>query len=251
MPDAEFPRPVQEYLQLHFALPPPERPHVILNMVASADGKAAVEGTESPLSSPVDKLVLQTLRVHADAILNGAGTARSSGANPRIREPRLRAARERMGRGDSPLQAVLSGRGDLPLDAPFLTRTDFRVVVFVGSRAGAAAVERLRTAGRPIEVLPGGGAALPELLRRLRHGYGVNLLLLEGGPSLNAGFFHQGLVDEFFLTISAHIVGGKETITPVEGEPFDAPGMPALDLISALPNPETNEVYLHWRTRPS
>ena len=247
MPETALPLPVQAYLRLRFSPAPPERPCVILNMVASADGKAAVEGNESALSSPTDKLVLQSLRVHADAILNGAATARSSGANPRIRDARLQAAREQMGRGAPPLQAVLSTRGELPLAAPFLTRRDFAAVIFVGATATASQMDRLRATGRPLEQLPEGKAELPELLWRLRHTYGVALLLLEGGPTLNSGFFHEGLIDEFFLTLSGHIVGGRETITPVEGEAFAGAKMPLLDLVSALPSPETNEVYLHWR----
>jgi riboflavin-specific deaminase-like protein len=249
MIDAALPLPVQEYLRLRFPAAPGDRPYVILNMVASADGKAVVEGSESALSSPTDKLVLQTLRVHADAILNGAATVRQTGASPRIRDGRLRAVRAERGHPAPPLQVVLSARGTVPPDATFLTRRDFGAVLFLGVEAEPQQVERLRQTGRPMEVLPAGDERLPELMRRLRTRYGVDLLLLEGGPTLNAACFHRGLVDEFFLTVGPHVVGGAATLTTVEGLPFDAASMPALELVSALPSPPTNEVYLHWRVR--
>lgn len=244
-----FPASVEAYIALRFPEPPAGRPYVILNMVASADGKAAIEGGEAALSSRADKLTLQSLRIHADAILNGASTARMTGANPRIRDPRLQRERAALGRSEPPLQVVVTEYGAIPLDALFLRSRTFQSVLFTGAATLPDQVERLRSSGRPVEVLPPGEAAMPELLARLRLRYGVKLLLLEGGPSLNASFFHAGLIDEFFLTIGPHIVAGRETLTPVEGRSFTAATMPALELISALPSKESNEIYLHWRVR--
>jgi len=216
-------------------------------MVASADGKAAVDGTESGLSSPTDKLTLQALRVHADAILNGASTARATGVNPLIRDERLRAERERRGRGRPPLQALVSSSGALSVDAPFWRRNDFDLVVFVSSSASPVQIAALRATERSIEVVPDGAEGLVEVMRRLRRRYGVGLLLVEGGPTLNSALFHAGLIDEFFLTVSPHIVAGRETITTVEGLPFSSAALPSLELVSTLPDPNTSEAYLHWR----
>ncbi len=248
--DAPLPHPVPAYLGLSFPPPPPDRPYVILNMVSSADGKAAAAGTEAPLSSPVDKLVLQTLRVHADAILNGAGTARATGVNPGIRDARLRQRRQEMGRPDAPIQCILSASASLAADAPFLRRKAFRLVIFAGEEAPPERLAALSASGREVELLPSGPKLLRELVRRLRHSYGVRLLLLEGGPTLNSGFFHERLIDEFFLTLGPHIAGGRDAPSPVEGEPFGPHSMPGLELMSAYPNEATSEVYLHWRIQP-
>jgi len=244
-----LPSPVPEYLALSFPAPMPDRPYVILNMVTSADGKATAGKTEAPLSSPTDKLVLQSLRVHAGAVLDGAGTARSSGVNPTIRDARLRQVRESMGHTGPPLQAVLSGSANLPPDAPYLRREDFPLVIFVSETASPQRIAALSATGRNVEALPAGPAGLPELVRRLRRHYDVRLLLLEGGPALNSQFFHAGFVDEVFLTLSPHIADGRGTPTAVEGESFPPESMPALDLISVYPSPETSEVYLRWRVR--
>lgn len=240
-----LPEPARRYLDLRFPEPPHDRPYVLLNMIASADGKAAVEGNEAGLSSPTDKLVLQSVRAHADAILSGAGTARATGANPLLHDPRLQAARRRLGRQQPPLLAVLSRFGELPLDAGFLRRRDFQAIIFLTETSPAG--QALRTTDRRVEVLPVGPGALLEMLRRLRQQWDVRQLVLEGGPTTNAAFFHAGLIDEFFLTVSGSIVGGRDTITPVEGEPFGRVSMPRLQLLSAMPVELTSEVYLHWR----
>lgn len=247
---SSLPGPAAAYLRLSFPEPPQDRPYVILNMVSSADGKATAGATESALSSATDKLVLQALRVHADAILNGAGTARLTGVDPSIRDERLRRLRRgAIGKKDAPLQALVTSRADLPPSAPFLRRPGVRLVIFVAGAAEPANVEALKATGRPVEEVAAGPAGIDEMLRRLHGSYGVRLLLVEGGPSLNASLFHAGVIDEFFLTLAPHIVGGRDTITLVEGEAFTAEAMPALELLSAIPNAETSEVYLHWRVR--
>lgn len=248
MAEIELPPPARAYAALRFPDPPAGRPFVYLNMVASADGKAIAGVDEAPLSSATDRLALQSLRVHADAILNGAGTVRATGASPLLRNAELRAIRRAGGRPHPPLQVVLSRRGTLDPNLALLQRRDFNAVIFVTELAEAAQIERVRDTGRGVEILPATNT-IPELLSRLRESYEVRQLLLEGGPTLNAAFFHAGLVDEFFLTVSPHIAAGRDTITPVEGDPFAPSELPQLELRSAIPVADTGEVYLHWRVQ--
>ena len=78
--------------------------------------------------------------------------------------------------------------------------------------------------------------------------YGAGVLLLEGGPSVNAEFFALGAVDELFLTVGPVVVGGRETLTPVEGETsFGLDGLKRLRVASAVVNEETDELYLRYR----
>lgn len=244
-----LPSPALEYCLLSFPSATDDHPYVILNMVASADGKATAGTDESALSSSTDKLVLQSLRIHADAILNGAGTARTTGVNPAIRDARLQRRRQLLGRDGPPIQAVLSVSGVLPADASFLHQDAFRVVLFVNERAQAERVEALRSTGKDVRMIPDDESDLSEVVRTLRQEYGVRLLLLEGGPGLNAEFFHKRLIDEFFTTVGPHIVAGRDVPTIVEGMPFDPSSMPSLELVSAYPSAATSEVYLHWRVR--
>jgi riboflavin biosynthesis pyrimidine reductase len=76
------------------------------------------------------------------------------------------------------------------------------------------------------------------------------VLLVEGGPTLNGELFERGMVDEFFLTLGAVVVGGQRMLTPVEGK--RAPSQETvtrLEVLTAVPNPETQEVYMHDRVR--
>jgi hypothetical protein len=58
------------------ALAPPDRPYLVINMVASADGRATLHGRTEELSSPADKEVFFALRRSVDAVLVGTGTLR-------------------------------------------------------------------------------------------------------------------------------------------------------------------------------
>jgi len=141
----------------------------------------------------------------------------------------------------------MTASGDLPLGDDFFTSSAFDSVVFATDDTPPERVEALRRTGRAVEVVPGKNA-VAEMLRILSDRYGVRSLLCEGGAYLNGHLFDAGLVDECFLTIAPRIVGGDVAITPVRG---DRAGSFAetwpLTLVSAVPNPETGEVYLRYR----
>jgi 2,5-diamino-6-(ribosylamino)-4(3H)-pyrimidinone 5'-phosphate reductase len=240
--------PVPEYLALRFPPPFAQRPYIVVNMVMSADGKAVAGQTESALSSGADKLVLQSLRVHAGAILNGAGTARATGLNPSIGDVRLRNYRsQQLGMDSPPLQAVVSASANLDSQARFLRQDSFRVAIFVGTGAPATKVADLRNSGSDVHVTSQGPSGLSELMQVLRSQYAVRLLLVEGGPSLNAELYHAGFIDEVFITVGPHIVGGRDVLTTVTGDAFASDSMPKLELVSVYANPASSETYLHWR----
>src|SRR5258707_13438783 len=56
-----------------------DRPYLALNMVATADGRAAVNGSAVGIGSPAGKHLMRELRAEADVVLHGAGTG---GADP-------------------------------------------------------------------------------------------------------------------------------------------------------------------------
>src|SRR5690606_5222948 len=90
------------------------------------------------------------------------------------------------------------------------------------------------------------------MLRHMRQAMGAHLLLVEGGPHLNGELFDAGLVDEYFTTLGPVVVGGQPTLTAVMGQhPPSLDATNHLDLVSAVPNPGTGEVYLRYRRRGS
>ena len=240
---------VPDYTALTFPGPPADRPYVIVNMVSSVDGRVTVEGTERGLGSPHDRRLMRELRVHADVTLNGAGTLRASGTSSRLGDPALEALRVARGRTPSPIAAVLSGSGDLPLDRAFFTARDFDAIVYLSAAASAERRAAIEATGRRVAALPATDA-IPAMLAHMRHELHAGLLLVEGGPTVNGDLIDRGCVDEFFLTLGGVIVSGNGVKSAVQSD--RAPSLEALtrlELLSAVPNGETDEVYLRYRVR--
>ena len=244
-----LPVPRPDYTALDLPPPPAGRPYVLLNMVMSADGKVVVEGTEQGIGSKVDQRLMRELRVHADAVLNGASTLRASGTSSRLGDEGLEALRIGRGKPRFPVALVISRSGRLPLERLFFTARDFPAAVYLSSAAPPERRAAIEVTGRPVHLVPEGDE-LPAMLRHLRSELGVGVLLCEGGPDVNAQLWALGLVDEYFLTLGPVIVAGRDTITAAEGErAFRRDELPKLALVSAAPNEETGEVYLRYRVR--
>ncbi len=186
------------------------RPHVALNMVSSVDGRAAIGARSGGLSAAADRALFHALRAATDAVLVGAGTARSEGYGRTIRDPATRRARERAGRAAEPIACIVSARLALDETLPLLREPESRVVIVTASERSlpdvAAGVDYVRAATRD------GAVDLPEALRDLGERFGVRHVLCEGGPTLNADLFAAGAVDELFLSLAPIVAGGDDPL---------------------------------------
>src|SRR5688500_3170791 len=61
---------------------PPDRPWVLLDMVASVDGRISLGGRVGALSTPPDKALFRHLRCLSDVVLVGAQTVRAESYGP-------------------------------------------------------------------------------------------------------------------------------------------------------------------------
>lgn len=185
---------------------PAGRPYLVVNMVASLDGRATREGRVGALTAPADQAVLYHLRTQADALLVGAGTARAERYGSLLPDLGLRDKRRHEGLLEQPLVAIVTARLDVPPDLPLLDEGDARVAVLTSAPgelpATRARVDYVRSGAAD------GGMALAPLLATLRERHGVRSVVCEGGPTLNAVLFAAGLVDELFLAIAPKVVGG-------------------------------------------
>jgi riboflavin-specific deaminase-like protein len=218
---------------------PADRPYLALNMVATADGKAAVQGRTVAISSKTDRAVFHNLRTQADAVMAGAGTLRSERYAPLVKTDELRAKRVREGLAPNPLAVIVSGRLNLPVDMPLLQDPNSKVVILTHSQdeltGHKAHLDYLRSEHDPLDLRP--------FMRRLREEYGVRSILCEGGPRLNASLLPYGLVDELFLTISPTIAGGENALTIVAGAPL--PELMQLERVWVME--AGSELYLRYR----
>ena len=208
---------------------PAQRPYLVLNMVATVDGRATVAGRTAPISSVADRQLFHALRTRADAIMIGAGTLRVERYGRMVRDPHRREQRRAIGLQGDPLAVVVSASLDLPSDLPLLQDPDSRVVVITASDAAlegcAAQVEYVRC--NPVD--------LPGALARLRSEHGVRSILCEGGPRLNASLLAAGLIDELFLTTFGVLAGGEGALTIVGDTPVsDDPAPAKLELLWLL-----------------
>jgi riboflavin biosynthesis pyrimidine reductase len=172
--------------------PRDDRPFVLLNMIATADGRATIAGRTAPIANRADYELFHALRARCDAVMVGAETIRVEGYGPMEQ-----------------LAVVASRRVELPTETGLLAAPGNRVVIVTPSAATlpptAAHVEYLREAD------------LATALRRLRDGYGVASIDCEGGPRLNATLVPAGLVDELHLVIAPKLAGGADPLTIYSG----------------------------------
>lgn len=196
------------YAELDFPEPPPHRPHVYLDMVASVDGAATIEGRTRGLGGEADRVAFSRLREWCDVVLVGAETVRVEDYGPARPSPEARRRRQDRGLAPTPRLAVVTASAALNPGSRLFTEAaeDSRTLVFAVASAdddriaALAEVADVRTIGDDRVDL---GAALAHLREE-----GVRRILCEGGPSLNAELLRRGLVDELFLTVSPQLVGG-------------------------------------------
>jgi len=179
--------------------PPAARPFVLLNMIATLDGRATIAGRTAPLANRADYELFHALRERVDAVMVGAETVRVEGYGPMAQ-----------------LAVVVTRSVDLPVDRGLLAAKDNRVVVVTPSPDRelppcAAAVSYLREAD------------LALALRRLRDEHGVHSIDCEGGPGLNATLLPAGLVDELHLVLAPKLAGGLAPLTILSGGALEPP----------------------------
>ena len=237
-----------DYTELLFPPAPLDRPTVILNGVMSADGKAVIKSTEQGIGSSTDQRLMRELRLHADIVLNGAETLRTSGTSSRLGFKDLDEIRQCRGK-TVPIAAVLSRSGNLPVEKQFFRATDFPAVVYLSETVSEKKRKIIEDTGRSVVVLPRNNE-IKAMLVHMRNVLNCELLLVEGGPAIYAAFYKEGCVDEVFLTIGPVIVAGEDTLSLVSGKnAFSPETVPHLELVSSIPNMETSEVYLRYRMK--
>jgi riboflavin biosynthesis pyrimidine reductase len=182
------------------------------NMVSTLDGAATgPDGRTGTINNEADKRVFGLLRVLADVVIVGAGTARAEG----YRHPRpVTGARAhlREGRSAAPTLVVVSRSGNLPLQ--LAAPPDFddagQVLLATSAAAQARAVEAAREALGESNVLVLGedGVDVSALLEHLT-GRGLRRMLTEGGPQLLRDMVAAGVLDELCLTVVPHLLAGE------------------------------------------
>ncbi len=163
------------------------RPHVIWKGAATLDGRvAAADGTSRWITGEEARAAVHRLRAGCDAVVVGSGTVLTDDPQLTVRDADGRnVARQ-------PLRVVVDRRNRLPERARVL------------DDAAPTLVSRATTPA----------ALLAELFDR-----DVRRVLLEGGPTLAAGFLRDGLVDEAVVHLAPSLLGAGPALVGNLGIP--------------------------------
>lgn len=203
---------------------PSDRPWLMTNMIASADGATAVDGVSGPLGGPADQALFMALRATCDAILVGGQTVRAEQYRPPSGgSPEVRAARS--GRGQAERQTVVVVSGSLNLDPglPLFGDPTYRPLIATAARADAGKRAALAEVAEVVDA--GDDHVDPARLLRELHRRALRLVLCEGGPTLNGQLVAADLVDEWNLTLSPILASGQAA-RPAHGPALLRPPTP-------------------------
>jgi 2,5-diamino-6-(ribosylamino)-4(3H)-pyrimidinone 5'-phosphate reductase len=188
-----------------------DRPHVLMMSEITADGKLTLrKGASSKIlmkyMAHETELLLHETRAEYDAIMVGANTIRIDNSFLTVRYVQ----------GKSPLRVIPCSMADIPLDANVLG-PDAPTLIAVAEAAPQERIDAIRTKGAQVVIAGKKHVELPLLMRILKEQFGVNKLMIEGGPTLNWHMLHDRLVDEIRLIHLPFIVGGSDTPSLVGG----------------------------------
>ncbi|HEX6791004.1 MAG TPA: dihydrofolate reductase family protein [Candidatus Krumholzibacteria bacterium] len=221
------------------------RTHVIVNMAVSVDGRINSRRREHfSLGTEYDRRLMDELRVRADAVLIGASTVRHDGHPMRIRYADLRAKRTAAKLPPHPVNVVLSRSLDLPL-SPFFDGDEIHRIVFTTRHASAARVRKFSRVAEVV-VVPGAHPSPAAVVKALAD-RGLRRLILEGGGEVHFAFAKAGMVDEWYVTLTPRLIGGKGAPSYLDGVGFLKDNHVALRLVSL--RRVGNEIYLRYRPR--
>jgi len=216
------------------------RPHVMLKLAVSADGKAGLAGRRPiAITGEAARARVHALRAMSDAVLTGIGTAL---ADDPLLTCRLPGMAER-----SPVRGVLDSALRLPLTSNLVASArEVPLWVVAGEAAPNERAEELQRLGVVVLRVASadGELDLPAVMHGLAE-HGITRLMVEAGPILAAAFVDADLVDEAVL-VRAPMSVGADGIEALEGYTLEALTRPLALVGSETAGVDTIE---HYRRR--
>jgi diaminohydroxyphosphoribosylaminopyrimidine deaminase / 5-amino-6-(5-phosphoribosylamino)uracil reductase len=186
------------------------RPHVLLKLAVSTDGKVGLAGRRPvAITGEAAGRRVHLMRAQADAIMIGVGTALADDPELTCRLPGMR---ER-----SPVRVVLDTHLRLPLASRLVaTARQAPLWVITSEAAPHPAAEVLRGAGvEVVRVTATNSLVLPEALVVLAQ-RGITAVMVEGGAILAAALVRANLVDEAVIFHGTRSIG-PDGVDALEG----------------------------------
>lgn len=192
------------------------RPHVMLKLAASADGKVALAGRKPvAITGEAARARVHRMRAMNDAVLTGIGTVLAD-------DPLLTCRLPGMGQR-SPVRAVLDTELRLGLAARIVTSArEVPLWVLTSEQAPQERALALQARGVAVLRVPIANGTLDlKAALELLAARGITRLMVESGPVLAAALLRADLIDEAALLRSAKTIG-PQGIDALEGAPLEA-----------------------------
>jgi len=221
------------------------RPHVIVNIAMSADGKISTrERRQVRISGSQDFTRVDHLKARCDAIMVGIGTVLADDPSLTVKSEECRSFRRKSGWDDHPVRIVVDSSARIPPEAAVLHKGEGKRVIAVSEKAGRDKIALLEE--KAAVVVSGEDEVdLPVLMDALGS-MGIHRLMVEGGGTLIAGLIRAGLVDEIYTYIGNILIGGKDAPTFNDGIGYTKESsFPRLSLMDARRIEEG--ILLHWK----
>jgi riboflavin-specific deaminase-like protein len=225
-----------------------QRPLVILNLAATADGKVSTNRyTPTRFTSARDKQRLLEIRGLVDAILVGRNTLETDQMAMDLPDERLRQWRRREGKSEYPLRVILSRSGNISTTLRVFEKGNAPILIYSTERM-ASSQRTLLSERATVHLTDNGEIDILWLLWHLYQHYQVRSLVCEGGPTLVKSLAQADVIDEIYLTIAAKIFGGSAApgLTGLPGEFL--PASREFGLIDI--DRGDNECYLRYQRKP-
>ena len=186
------------------------RPYVILSAAITLDGKLGVKNKRTKLSSKNDKIRVHKLRSKVDAIIIGKNTVNLDNPLLTVRHTK----------GKNPVRIILDSSGTIKSNSKIIqTCNKVPTVIVVSELISEKNLQRLRKFSLEIIVCGKNSVNIPKLLGILLK-KGIKKILLEGGGTVNWSFIKRNLIDEAIIALTPYILGGKDSVSLVEGIGF-------------------------------
>ncbi|MDD5602709.1 MAG: bifunctional diaminohydroxyphosphoribosylaminopyrimidine deaminase/5-amino-6-(5-phosphoribosylamino)uracil reductase RibD [Eubacteriales bacterium] len=212
-------------------------PFVILKTAMTADGKIATHTGDSKwITGSRSREYVHMMRSRISSIMVGSGTVRKDDPELTSRLPSicfeddsLLSCLKKCGASSvpsvvpprDPLKIIIDSAGSISPDCRIMKKITPQGVIIAAADTIGKDIENIyKEKGAAVFKTPPdkyGHVDLSILMKEL-YRLGIDSVLLEGGGELNASALQYRIVDKIMLFMAPKICGGRDAISPVEGE---------------------------------
>ncbi|MCM1272624.1 MAG: bifunctional diaminohydroxyphosphoribosylaminopyrimidine deaminase/5-amino-6-(5-phosphoribosylamino)uracil reductase RibD [Clostridium sp.] len=212
-----------ELNQVFFHYITTKRPYVAMKYAMTLDGKIATYNKESKwITCKASRMRVAESRNEYMGIMAGIGTVLAD--NPMLTC--------RIEGGRNPIRIICDSNLRIPIDCNIVNSArDVQTIVAIANpdcRDEQLSVKMEILKNKGVEILEAGGEDKKidlRLLTGLLGERGIDGILLEGGGTLNYSAIQADIVNEIQAYIAPKIFGGKDALSPVEGQGVKSPAL--------------------------